>query len=639
LNEFPQFFNSFKLTDFKYTAAQSFTDTIMNIEVRTAVYPDIDMSWRALVNSAANEEVTSGRDATNDYWPKNKNGLFKSDSTGEAVWVSVENFPKYYFSRDSARFWKERLDEKKLSRDMVLKTKEFFRPANTLGAYKIALVDTNSSRRINMQFVLKDNALFKFVTLTDTSSKQSNFISNFIASFKPLDKKLGPSVFDNKVDLFFADYYSTDSVSKKKANAAITNVYFGKDGAAKLVKAIKDLKYGEKDYFELKSKLINELGYLNDSCCVKEVLNNLKSLYQQTTDTSYFQNAIINSLARLKTKESFTLLKEILLQDPPVFDNTYEYGRLFSNFSDTLALAKILFPDVLQLAQLDDYKLRLNSLLRQLVDSGFMKASDYQSYFSKLYFDAKVQLKKQQIKDEKILEKATRQDDEERFVGRGYQQGASAGLNDYAVLLMPFYDQNPSVASFYNRLLQSKDADVQLNALILMVKNTKVVHDSIFQQLAAKDQYRARLLAQLEKANRAELFPAKYKQQEDVARSLLMADKTYDKIANVELVKKKYMQVKDQKGYVYFFKYKIKKDDDWQMGISGLQPMNMKEVSSKDDLVRMTERKLKKDEPVDEQFETQLKRLVFAKHKSSRQFYGNSNYRNMLSSFAASDED
>jgi hypothetical protein len=638
-NEFTQFFNSFAFTSYKYSPTKLYTDSILNFVVKTAVYPDLDQQLRSLLNKTSPEDFMSGAQSGYDYWPKSKNGWFESDSTGEAIHVSVETFPKYYYSRDSAKFWRDRLEDKKFRKDMVVQSKEFYKLNDASVGYTIALVDTNSSRKINMRYLLKDNSLFKFVTITDTGKNESAFVNDFFASFRPSDKKLGSSVFENKLDLFFTDYYSSDSSTRIKASSAIPNIYFGKNGVSRLIKAINDLRYGDKDYFEIKSRLINELGYI-DNTASEDVVKTLKELYKKTADTSYFQNAIFVSLARLKTKESFTLLKEMLLQDPPVFDNSYEYARLFNYLSDTLPLAKIFFPEILQLAQVEDYKVRLNSLLRNLVDSGYIKARDYESYFSKLYFDSKVQLKKQQVKDEKVLEKSTRPDDEENFSARNYRNvSATSRLEDYMVLLMPFYNKNAFIPAFYNKLLQSKDADVQLDALMLMVKNNKPVPDSIFNYLASKDQYRAKLLARLEKIKRTDLFPIEYKKQEDIARSLLLADKTYDKLAKIEFVKKRYMELKDQKGYVYFFKYKIKNDDEWQMGISGLQPVDITDVSSNDDLVKMTEKKLKQEEPVDEQFETQLKRMMFGRHKSSRNFYTNSSYRNFFGSNYDLDDD
>src|SRR5687768_16349400 len=99
---------------------------------------------------------------------------------------------------------------------MLLNAKEFYRLKDGSVGYRIALSDTNSSRQINMRYILKDNSLFKFVTVTDTGKNESDFVNQFFTSFRPSGKKLGASVFENKLDLFFSDYYSTDSATRKR---------------------------------------------------------------------------------------------------------------------------------------------------------------------------------------------------------------------------------------------------------------------------------------------------------------------------------------------------------------------------------------------------------------------------------------
>lgn len=160
--------------------------------------------------------------------------------------------------------------------------------------------------------------------------------------------------------------------------------------------------------------------------------------------------------------------------------------------------------------------------------------------------------------------------------------------------------------------------------------NNKKVPDTLFSNIASQDKYRAKLYAMLEKIHRKDLFPARYKNQEDIARSILLNDKSYKEFADLKLVSKEMMQVKGDKGLVYLFKYKINKDDDWKMGISGLQPVNSSEVNSSEKLVRLTDKKLKASEPVNEQFEQQLKRLLFSQHKGGRQFFDGSSI-NMFS--------
>jgi len=309
------------------------------------------------------------------------------------------------------------------------------------------------------------------------------------------------------------------------------------------------------------------------------------------------------------------------LQDPPVFDEDYDDNSLFSHMNDSLALTRSLFPELLQLASLEDYKAPVISLLRDMVDSGYIAAKDYESYYSKIYFDAKIELKRQQGRDERTLEQQSKQDENEDN-GRGVNSElSSSDLANYAVLLAPFYNNNNAVHRYFERLLQSRDPEVQGQAALIMLKNGYTVPDTLWKSLASKDSYRARLLELLEKAKRTDMFPAAYKKQEMVARAVLMHDGGYEKLDSIVLLSVRQVRLKSREGFVYFFKYRVKKEDDWKLGISGLQPLNKKEVSSSDELVKMINRKLKGKDELQEQLDTELKKLIFEAHPAARAFF------------------
>lgn len=162
-----------------------------------------------------------------------------------------------------------------------------------------------------------------------------------------------------------------------------------------------------------------------------------------------------------------------------------------------------------------------------------------------------------------------------------------------------------------------------MTAAVLMLRNNRPVADSIFLILAAEDRHRSNLYSRLKKAGKLDLFPAKYKNQQDIARSFLFVDKYYEKIDSIAFVKKMPASYLDKKGVVYCYKYRVKKEDDWKMGLSGLQPADEKLIDTEDKLTTMTEKKIKANESLDDQFENQLKRTIFSFYKSGRNFYSN----------------
>ena len=250
--------------------------------------------------------------------------------------------------------------------------------------------------------ILKNNRLYNLYTITDTASQESSFIKGFFQTFTPLNKTAS-SVYSDKTNKFFADLGSKDSLTKAHARNAISNIYYGANNIDRIVTFINNLTYGEEDYFEMKQKFISELGYINDSCCTDKVVQALGNIYKKTADTAYFQNEVFWALGNLETKTAYASLKNLLLQDPPLFDDYSDYSDFFETFQDSLQLARSLFPEILQLTTIEDYKEPVINLLSTLLDSGYIKADDYKDYFSKIYFDAKIELKKQQNAEEKLL--------------------------------------------------------------------------------------------------------------------------------------------------------------------------------------------------------------------------------------------
>jgi len=623
---FSSFFDSFTFTPYKYSQFKNYTDTFVHIRVNTPVIPDIDVDVRNIMERTNSEDFINTVSEYSSYWPKNKTALFQDDSTGEAVYVSTQTYPKYYYPKDSISFWLQETNENKITEDFKIRRKESFHMNDSVYGIKYAFSDTNSSRVINSWIFIKDNRLYRVISLGDSLQQESDFIKQFYTSLQPLEKKTGEPVFSNKLNLFFHDFYSSDSVLRKKAKDAIPNIYFGPTGVERLLHAIQTLPYNDKDYFSTKTKLINELGYVTDSAVINDVIAGLKNIYDRAGDTSTIQNAVLKALSENKTGQSYTLLKTLLIQDPPVFSNNADYTYLFQNMEDSLAIGRLLFPDLLQLSSVDDYKDNIRSLLSTLVDSGYLKGSDYASYFNKLLFDAKIQLKKQHGKDEKELQK---KNDDSNNVNDNIvktEDDEYNELEDYAVLLMPFYNKDPAVPVFFNKLLKSSDASLRLSITVLLLRNDKKVADSIIQSLASNDQYRSLLLKKLEAAERENKFPDKYRNQLAIAKSQLVYSHGTGEFAAIEYVSKKIISYKQDKGYVYFFRYKINNDDEWQIGISGLQPLDTKEVSNNDDLVRLTNKKIKPDQPVEEQFNNQLKRMLFSKHKGAVSFYFDNDY-------------
>ncbi|RYY49837.1 MAG: TraB/GumN family protein [Chitinophagaceae bacterium] len=624
-------YRSFRFTPVTYPNTATYVDTFLKISVRTPAAPEMDAGIRTIIEQtmedAANGNNTGGYIT---YWKKARNGLFRDEKTGDLVSLQVQEYPKYFYIKDSTKFWKTEIDEHLGREDMVLQSQQMLTLNDgTTRACQIVIRDTASSRLINKLIVLKGRYLFTLSSMADSISKKNALSAGIFSSFQPTAAVLAENMYQSRLPLFFQDLFSKDSATQKRAQQSISNIYFGQDGSQMLYDAIGRLTINDKDYFDSKTRLIAELGYIKDTVS-NDIPVYLKKIYEQTADTSMFQNEAIVALARLKTAASFKMLKELMLQDPPIFENTGDYSSFFGHFYDSLELSETLFPELLQLSTLNDYKANITGLLVTLVDSGYVKAKDYETYFPGIYIDAKVALRKQQAKEDKQLqEELKKKEQEEEDAERTYTSRVDDySLNDYAVLLMPFYESNRNVQQFFTKLLLSKDDNVRMNTAVLFLRNGKLVPDSILQKLAADDKQRGLLYNMLDRVGRLDKFPKAYANQVALSRSFVVMQNEYDKMDSIVFLKKVTSNIKNKSGQVYFFKYRIKKTDDWKIAFSGLQPMNEKEISSDDELTLLTDKKIAKDQPLDEQLQKELKKVVFSFYNSGKNFYGSDDYSN-----------
>jgi uncharacterized protein YbaP (TraB family) len=625
-----EFFSSFQFAPYRYATAQQYTDTFLHITVNTPTVPAIENSYRSVIEDTRKAmEGSSMYGGGNSFWQKSANGHFVNDSTGDYVELSVQQYSKYYTVKDSATYWGNELEDVGGESLMFVHKKEEVRLADGTFGYRIELRDTGSSRSIHRMTLLKNNYAYRMAAMGDTLQGPGSFTAGFFASLRPNNGGKQYNVFQSKLPALFSDLFSKDSTTHTEAYQALSNMYYGEKDVPLVKDAMARLKASDKDYFSTKTKLIAELGYIKDTVR-PVVVDYLKTLYEQVADTSIFQKEIIQALARHKTLAATQLLKELLLQDPPIFEDSYDYQGIFGHLEDSLLLAKKLYPELLRLTSLDDYKENVLSLLVSLVDSGHVSAKDYASWFDQLYFDAKIEMKKLQSRDERAMEAESKKEegDEEESDSYGssyYRNSYNSSLSDYAVLLAPFYDKHPDVPKFFNRLMRSKDDKAKLLAAVLLLRNNKAIPDTLLPALGKKDNLRITMYDRLDRAKLLQHFPAQYRNQLEMARSCMLNDKGYDKVDSVLFVEKKAVYYGENSGHVYFFKYRVKKNDAWKMGISGLQPLNEKEVNSNTRLVNMTDKKFKEDEPEKEQFEKQLKQMVFALYHSGVNFYNSSN--------------
>ena len=663
-----RFLNSFEIKPFIYNELSKKKDTALAFSVVTTWFPDLKKEKKELI-----DEYAYAEDESNDveyYDPENfKSRLLKNDTTGEAIFVSFYRSPKYFYSDDSTAM--EENNERNLHTEdssWIIRSKKRSVMTDKTKVVEVMTSDTNSSRVIWSKAFYKNGIGFVLMTQTDTLTAPSSFVKNFFENFLPSDTLKGHNPFVKKSAIYFNDFFSTDSVIRNRAILSVKQVKFDSSDLPMLEKAINSFNWSEKYYLARKISFINKLGSIANN----ESANILLKIYNAADDTVQIQNVAVEALLKQRTQYAYNLFRDIISTGPPVIDNIVnsytfspnasgfnsvnEYlsgisnGNFLDELSDSLMLTKTILPEILPLLNLDDYKWPVMRLLKTLVDSNLVTAKEYETYFSKFHIEARQAVKKQAIEEKKTaIEKAEEEKKTVKtfsYINKGDVDIGNESLIVYATLLLPFQNSKPLVRTFINELLSSGDNRLKYNTYHLLLKTGGGFPDSLLNYFAGLDEYRYELYADLRKMNMLIKFPPAFNNRLDLARSKLLSLSVFSKPDSLFFVDSLPASYKNKNGLVYFYKYKLKKDDSfWKLASAGLiakkandflfddeavkekisnLTINLNSVNNQGnqfDFTGFTDIKLKENEPIKDQLEKQLKKILYSKIKSGAFFY------------------
>ncbi|MGQ0739859.1 MAG: hypothetical protein ACT4OJ_12440, partial [Bacteroidota bacterium] len=581
--------------------------------------------------------------------------------------VSFFRSSRYQYMKDSTALERDSQTSFFTDTSFVYRLKKKTELPDNTKIWETIVTDTGSSRTLRTKIFYKDGTGFTLAVQSDTLSPPGDFVKSFFDTFTPVDTLKGINPFTKKSKIFFEDFHSTDSVLHNRAVTHIADIDLDSSDFMSLKNAIVSLNWKEKKYLETKKEFINKLGDIKS----REAAENLKQQYYTLDDTVELQYAVLENLLQHKTQYAFNLFRDIINTEPPVLDyadadyssystgllskylSSYNFkdGKFLDELSDSLKLTLTILPGLLPLLNLDDYKETIMNLLGDMIDSSLVRSKDYEAYFSKFLIEAKQELKKQSIAEKKkaIAKAEESKEDNKKPSYQSDIAGADDGNEDlslYARLLLPFRDENPAVEPVIQQMLKSGDKRLKYNTLLLLVAKNKPFPDTLLNYFAGMDEYRYELYSDLKEKKKLHLFPVKYNTHLDLGRSALLNEKAYDKPDTLVFLQRMPAEVKGKKGFVYFYKYKSKKDDLlWKLASAGLVPedpdnfefdkdmeprLSLSSSYLRDfslpnwnDFTELSDTKIKDDTPLNEQLNRALKKMLYSRRKSAKEFYKN----------------
>ncbi len=540
------FFKSFEFKDWKYDDGfQEYQDSVLHI---TMAAPMEINNYDSFFERLRRNSYSSKKE-NHDYRGKTKTKTIINEPTGEQVKIKYEYMGKYGSAKDLKSFWKYKEGafkdgSLKILRDTTLYTIE--KPGYLSQAREYWLTDTNTDRTIRVKHILENDAMFSIYAGADNQASISPFVENAFSSFRPTgDTIIGLPVTDSRADLFFADMESGDSVRIFEAKNSISSVRFRDKDAAKIKDMVVNFKFEGFTRNE-RLNLLNRLAWLDD----EENIPFLEKLYYTNIDSSAYQFMILETLADFKTKKGNKSFIKLIMDEPPFTSSDYTYSNLINELDDSLELAPAMYPKLLGLTDFEDYRPHVYDLLSTLVDSGLVKQSHYREKYNTILRFAKVELKKQRAKDEKIS------------TYNSYSSSAQSNLTLYNKLLIPFAGKR-AVKEHYTNVLKLSNK-VVLAEQLTYIASYFDVPDTIWNYLSEDPQAHYIAYEYLKEANKLNLLAPEYLTKVSLAKAMT-PNYNGNNFDSIHFIRSEEINIKPFPAVAYFFRTKKKDDKLWAL--------------------------------------------------------------------------
>lgn len=534
--EAEEYFRSFQLKPTKYeTPFEKVVDTALYFSTRSTVKPP------KFVESSNSH--FSGAPETKSYDPFHKKTVYRNKND-EAITVELNKTHDFlmFSTLDSAWALRKKMyayKEFNIMNEQKLTTPEGYQEM------QLTLTDTASTRGILIKNIIKDGLLYELKAIVDTIERPSLFVTEFFENFKPKDTVIGRNVLEDKVPDFFAALRKNDSIVLDGHRY----LKFDKKHADSLQYYISEYAFSA-TMRQIQSYLILQLGQLK----AVDATAFYRGFYAKSYNNSTAQAMILQSISQQSDEASTELLLELMATDLPLLSNTFHISYIFAPYRENLSLAKKMFPELLQYSTISEYKAPIFSLLAKLVAEGGLKPKAYKKYKSQILNDAKIQLKRQLGRDVA----PTAQD----FYSPRTPRQDKGVLEDYVTLLYSFNSEK-RVQQFLEKVAVIQDPDIRTTYVTLLINNNRSVPEKKLMGLAADVSTRQLLFNKLKKAGKLELFPKKYKTQQDLAEAQLFPSGNYVSTRDeVTFLTKKALVYGGKTVTGYYFKKRNNEDYD-----------------------------------------------------------------------------
>lgn len=359
--------------------------------------------------------------------------------------------------------------------------------------------------------------------------------NQFFDSFRFTKEDTATTIFINKKKTIVQDLSSKDSSTFEEAKESFRKIDFAKEDVTLLQEAF--LRSYPDDSLEYGSTIMSIKNKLEETGDTSNVAF-IKQHYYSLPDSSRKKILMLELLSAQKTGAAVSLIKELLLSNPPSLGRQYTF---IYNLKDSLELARVLFPAAGKLFNHPLLGDGLISVAVKLADSGFLDKDILKQYAGLVHTTAKKQ----------ITNLKSSVDEYELY-------------NEEVISALRIIGDNASV-QLLNKYVLLPQSETKMAAILQLLKLGKPVPALEIRKLATDRIYRVALYDSLKTLNKTVLFPKEFQTQVKFAESYL-ANYLYDEEEGAEdviikLVSEKLIEEKGMKRRYYVFKLVFKYED------------------------------------------------------------------------------
>tara|TARA_B100000683_G_scaffold209850_1_gene204244 strand:+ start:5793 stop:9443 length:3651 start_codon:yes stop_codon:yes gene_type:complete len=570
-----RFFNTLKFnSQIEEDEYQVYHDTLLRYTVNTPVVPEKMEDLMRYVRIKTRDDKKEDWDYNKQY----RNFFYKKNY--ESIKVKYLKHSDYYHYETMEKFWEKELEEY-LNGNYIIKQETYDENDSTPTAW-IVVSDTGSQKVIEVKSIVNKGVVYTIRASYNAKQEKSRFITTFFNSFHPdMDTLMGKTITASNAPLFFADLASKDSSRIKRAIHLSNRISFTKDYADSMIWYADHFEFPENDKKGTANYLVKQLGYLKHPA----VLPYLKRKYEESTDDFEAQFAVLKALSKYGTKKSYKILKDLILEEPPITPDEDAVENFFYYLDDSLALTSKLYPKLWDLLLYTDYRSSVYPLGSMLLDSNLVNANSYKKQKALVLRTAKSYSAEKKSKRSYRSSIKLKDTDYSYSFGKKREYAISPidqfNITAFLKLLMPYYTKDQKVKAYINSLLDHQDKDYQFVATVLLTQYNIPLHDSVYVSLSKNPTYRFAFYKALNFIDKAHYFDSTYLSQKDMMESVILSSSSINVEDSVAFVERRYIKNKYEEGYVYFFKHQSNYNHKWYLHYAGLQPKDSTVINPK----------------------------------------------------------